>query len=244
VPSLSHGHESRIAKLEGETVVIGTATDPYQPAERTYRVTRSAECWRKRKGCRAFTKSALITRDVDLLASLANRSQLTIHLSLITLDRELARRIEPRAPTPEARMRAVERLSSAGIDVGINIMPVLPEITDRPAMLDAVVRRVKAAGASHINACALRLRSTARRRYLPFIELEFPRLTSAYRIAYTGRDQMGDAYREGLSRFMRERCRKHGSRTGREEARDGSPPADEPEVRETDQLALPLSSEL
>jgi DNA repair photolyase len=243
------GPESRLSKLwKGETVVIGTATDPYQPAERTYRVTRSVlEVLAAEKGLSVviITKSALITRDVDLLASLANRSRLTIHLSLITLDRELARRIEPRAPTPEARVRALERLSKAGIDVGINVMPVLPGITDRPAMLDAVVRRVKEAGASHINACALRLRSTARRRYLPFIELEFPRLAPAYRTAYTGRDQMGDAYREGLSRFMRSRCNKHGITYGsRRGDGSGSPPAEEPEVRESDQLVLSLSSEL
>ncbi len=242
-------HESRLSKLwKGETIVIGTATDPYQPAERTYRVTRGVlEVLAEEKGLSVvvITKSALITRDVDLLATLANRSRLTIHLSLITLDRELARRIEPRAPTPEARVRALERLAAANIDVGINIMPVLPGITDRPAMLDAVVRRVKAAGASHVNACALRLRSTARRRYLPFIETEFPALGPAYRVAYRGRDQMGDAYREGLSRFMRERCRKHGITYGsRRGDGSGSPPADEPEVREADQLALSLSSEL
>jgi DNA repair photolyase len=211
-------------------------------------VTRSVlEVLAEEKGLSVviITKSALITRDVDLLAALANRSRLTIHLSLITLDRELARRIEPRAPTPEARVRALERLSKVGIDVGINVMPVLPGITDRPAMLDAVVRRVKDAGASHINACALRLRSTARRRYLPFIELEFPRLAPAYRIAYTGRDQMGDTYREGLSRFMRARCRKHGITYGsRRERVDGSTTVDEPQAPEADQLALSLSSEL
>ena len=238
-------HESRLAKLwKNETVVIGTATDPYQPAERTYRVTRSLlEVLAEEKGMSVciITKSALVTRDIDLLAEIANRSRLTIHLSLITLDRELARRIEPRAPTPEARVRALERLAAANIDVGINVMPVLPGITDRPAMLDAVVRRVKSAGASHVNACALRLQSTARKRYLPFIELEFPRLASSYRIAYTGRDQVSDTYREGLSRFMRERCRKHGITYGsRRDLKDDSPDVDEPDVPETNQLALEL----
>jgi DNA repair photolyase len=184
-----------------------------------------------------ITKSALVTRDIDLLAALANRSKLVIHLSLITLDRELARRIEPRAPTPEARVRALERLAAAGIDVGINVMPVLPGITDRPAMLDAVVRRVKSAGASHINACALRLQSAARKRYLPFIELEFPRLASSYRVAYTGRDQVSDAYREGLSRFMRERCRKHGITYGSRGYRE-STAVDEPEAPASGQLSL------
>ena len=237
-------HESRINRLwKNETLVIGTATDPYQPAERTYRVTRSLlEVLAEEKGMSVciITKSALVTRDIDLLAEIANRSKLTIHLSLITLDRELARRIEPRAPTPEARVRALERLAAANIDVGINVMPVLPGITDRPAMLDAVVRRVKSAGASHINACALRLRSTARKRYLPFIELEFPRLASAYRVAYTGRDQVSDTYREGLSRFMRERCRKHGIAYGYRNARVNLTVTVEPEVPETDQMALGL----
>lgn len=236
--------DSRVARLwKDETVVIGTATDPYQPAERTFRVTRGIlEVLAEEQGLSVclITKSALITRDIDVLAAIATRSSLTIHLSLITLDRELARRIEPRAPTPEARVRALERLAAASIDVGINVMPVLPGITDRPAMLDAVIRRVRDAGASHVNACALRLRSTARRRYLPFIELEFPRLASAYRVAYTGRDQVGDAYREGLSRFMRERCRKHGITYGHRRDRDEAPAIDESDVPATDQLALQL----
>jgi DNA repair photolyase len=243
----SPSHESRVTKVwRGEPIVIGTATDPYQPAERTFRITRSVlEVLAGEKGLSLciITKSALITRDIDVLRELANRSSFTIHLSLITLDRELARRIEPRAPTPEARVRALERLAAAGIDVGINVMPVLPGITDRPAMLDAVVRRVTEAGASHVNACALRLQSTARRRYLPFIELEFPRLAPAYRIAYQGRDQVSDAYREGLSRFMRERCRKHGIRYGYRGYRE-STVVDEPQVQESGQLAFALTSDL
>jgi len=236
-------HESRISRIwKGEPIVIGTATDPYQPAERTFRITRSVlEVLAEEKGLSVcvITKSALITRDIDVLRELANRSSFTIHLSLITLDRELARRIEPRAPTPEARVRALERLAAAGIDVGINIMPVLPGITDRPAMLDAVIRRVKDAGASHVNACALRLQSAARKRYLPFIESEFPTLYPAYRTTYANGYQVGDAYREGLSRFMRERCRKHGIWYGHSRDRETTA-VEEPQVQESDQLPLVL----
>jgi DNA repair photolyase len=237
---------SRLAKLwRGEAIVIGTATDPYQPAERQFRVTRGVlEVLAEEKGLSVtiITKSALVTRDIDVLRELSSRSGFTIHLSLITLDRELARRIEPRAPTPEARVRALERLANAGIDVGINVMPVLPGITDRPAMLDAVIRRVKEAGASYVNACALRLQSAARKRYLPFIDAEFPRLSTAYRTTYSSGYQVGDAYREGLSRFMRERCHKHGIDYGhRRGGHDDADVPDEPEVPESDQLALNLS---
>ena len=237
-------HESRVSRLwKGETVVIGTATDPYQPAERQFRVTRSLlEVLAAEKGMSVcvITKSALITRDIEVLRELSSRSRFTIHLSLITLDRELARRIEPRAPTPEARVRALERLAAAGIDIGINVMPVLPGITDKPAMLDAVIRRVKAAGASHVNACALRLQSAARKRYLPFIELEFPTLYGAYRSAYSGSYQVGDAYREGLSRFMRERCRKHGIWYGHSRDRVEPEVAEPVDAPVSDQILLPL----
>lgn len=221
--------DRRAGPRRGETIVIGTATDPYQPAERTWQVTRGVlEVLAGERHLRVvvITKSPLITRDVDVLARLAQRSTLTVHVSLITLDRELARRIEPRAPTPEARRRGIVRLAEAGIDVGVNIMPVLPGLTDPPAMLDALVRQVAAAGATHVNACALRLRTTARRRYLPFLETEFPHLAARYRAAYARGHQMSDRYREGLRRFLRERCREHGIHYGTPElagaATDGS----------------------
>src|ERR1041385_3848140 len=131
--TLRHGSDKHLALLNGETIVIGTATGPFQPAERRFRITRSVlEVLAEYAGLSVciITKSPLITRDIDLLTRIAKRSELTIHLSLISIDRELARRIEPRAPTPESRLRALGRLSAAGIDVGINVMPVLPGITD------------------------------------------------------------------------------------------------------------------
>ncbi|HEX4932133.1 MAG TPA: radical SAM protein, partial [Gemmatimonadaceae bacterium] len=173
-----------------------------------------------------ITKSPLITRDIDLLSRIAQRSRLTIHLSLITLDRDLARRIEPRAPTPEARLRALRRLHDAGIDVGINIMPVLPGITDRPDALEALVRQVAADGASHINACALRLRVTSRRRYLPWLDEEFPDLAPRYHKAYGPHFQITDRYRDGLRQFLTRACRKAGIRYGSPEERAFESPGD------------------
>jgi DNA repair photolyase len=207
----------RYDALRAEGVVIGTATDPYQPAERRYRVTRGVlETIAEQPGMPVsiITKSPLVTRDVDVLARIAARADVTVHVSLITLDRELARRIEPRAPTPEARLRAVARLTEAGIDVGVNVMPVLPGITDGPDAMDDLVRGVARAGATHIAACALRLRGTARRRYLPFIEAEFPHLADRYRASYATGYNVGERYRDGLRRHFAKLCAKYGIRNG------------------------------
>jgi DNA repair photolyase len=147
---------------------------------------------------------------VDLLLRIAARSRLSVHVSLITTDRELARRLEPRAPTPEARLRAIARLRAHGIEVGVNVMPVLPGITDAPHLLDALVRAVAEAKASYLGACALRLQSAARQRYLPFIEAEFPQLAARYRSTYGRSVQAGDRYRQGLRDHFRALCAAHG----------------------------------
>ena len=165
----------------GESVVIGSATDPYQPAERQFRITRRIlDVLTATRGLRIGinTKSPLVTRDVDVLAQLSVRGSLSVHVSLITVDRELARKLEPRAPTPEARLRAVRRLAEAGINVGVNCMPVLPGITDHPDALTSLVRAVADAGARSMSVAALRLRASARRRYLPLIGDSFPELLS------------------------------------------------------------------
>ena len=210
--TLRQGSERHLALLNGETIVIGTATDPYQPAERRFRVTRKIlEVLADHPGLRVtiISKSPLITRDIDLLSRINRHSRLSIHISLITLRRDLARRLEPRSPTPEARVRALARLREAGINAGINCMPVLPGITDNPSDLEALVKRVSEAGATYVGACALRLRSSARKRYLPFIAKEFPHLEERYRNTYAASHHAGEKYREGLSRFFDRLCSKY-----------------------------------
>jgi DNA repair photolyase len=201
------------APKAGESLVIGTATDPYQPAERHQQITRSVlDALGEARGLRItiITKSPLVTRDVDLLARLSARNRLTVHMSLITLDRELARRIEPRAPTPESRLRAVRRLSDAGINVGVNCMPVLPGITDGPQALAALVERVAASGATHLAAASLRLRATAKRRYLMLMRESFPHLTARYQSAYGDGPHINDTYKTGLNEYMHALCARHG----------------------------------
>ena len=143
--TLRQGSDRHAALIKGESISIGTATDPYQPAERRFGVTRSIlEVLAEHPGLRIriITKSPLVTRDIDVMKRILRHSSLHIHVSLITVDRELARRIEPRAPTPVARLRGIRRLREAGIDVGVNVMPILPGITDAPEQLDSLVREV------------------------------------------------------------------------------------------------------
>jgi DNA repair photolyase len=244
--TLRTGSDRHLALLAGESITIGTATDPYQPAERRFRITRQVlEVIAEHPGleCRIITKSPLVTRDIDLLKRINRHSRIDIHVSLITVDTDLARRIEPRAPTPEARLRAVRRLREAGIDVGVNVMPILPGITDGPAQLDALVRRISEAGATHIGACALRLRNAARQRYLPFIAEEFPHLADRYARTYANDVHAGDSYRAGLTQVMTRLCRRYRIRYGTFE--DG----DVPDLRSdlesdvaADQLGLPFQS--
>ena len=211
--ALRHGSEKHTALLDGDTIVIGTATDPFQPAERRFRVTRSIlEVLAEHPGLSIciITKSPLITRDIDLLERINRHSSLSIHLSLISTDRELARKLEPRAPTPEARLRALARLREHGLETGINVMPVLPAITDQPEALERLVKAVAERGASYVNACALRLRSSARARYLPFIEQEFPQLAKRYRATYAFDHKVSAAYSDGLKATIRALCEKYG----------------------------------
>jgi DNA repair photolyase len=203
------------APKAGDSLVIGSATDPYQPAERRFAVTRSVlealEVVRD-LSIVIITKSPLVTRDIPLLQHLARHNTVAVHVSLITVDRELARRIEPRAPTPEARLRGIRRLAAAGVDVSVNCMPILPGITDAPEQLAALVAQVADTGAKSLGACALRLRAASRRRYLPVVREQFPELAARYEATYRDSVYARETYRTGLREAMERLCAKHGLR--------------------------------
>ena len=136
--------ELQAAKDRSLPIALGTATDPYQPAEIHYRITR-----RMLEVCERFeglelsitTKSTLILRDLDLLTALSRKSRFSIHMTVTTLDERLARLLEPKAPPPAKRLEAVLSLARAGIYVGVNLMPIIPGITDAPQAMEAVARQ-------------------------------------------------------------------------------------------------------
>ncbi len=194
------------ARLAGATLVIGTATDPYQPAERRFRLTR--EILEALLGWRGLTlgiitKSPLILRDLPLLQQLAERHELSVNISLASMNGALLRRIEARSPAPHARIRALKGLTDGGIHAGLLVAPIVPGITDSREALDAIMAAGKAAGARYVHGSALRLGPAARSRFLPHLAEEFPELTARYRERYGDRESPGKDYTEALSRRLR-----------------------------------------
>jgi DNA repair photolyase len=171
-----------------EAIAIGTATDPYQPAERRFRRTRSVlEVFASVRGLRLSitTKGDLVTRDIDLLQQIAASNSLYVNITITTLDRELARMLEPRAPRPDLRLRAVRTLADAGIRVGVFPNPILPLITDSERRLDQLAQAAHEAGASHFGGGLLFLMPVARKVFFPFLEERFPHLLKKYVDRYT-----------------------------------------------------------
>jgi DNA repair photolyase len=194
-----------------EHIAIGTVTDPYQPAEREFGVTRAIlEQLAAREGLSVSitTKSDQIVRDVDLLARLAARSALWVNITITTLRPRLARLLEPRAPRPDLRLAAVRKLRDAGLSVGVFAMPVLPGLTDREADLDALARAARDAGAQWLSEQALFLMPSAQKAFFPFLEEKFPKLARDYRRWYGRSGNAPEGYRREIAtRFARLRAR-------------------------------------
>jgi DNA repair photolyase len=201
------------SKLGSDSLVIGTATDPYQPAERLYRLTRGIlEVLTRFRGLRIgiISKSPLVTRDIDLLQALGARNEVTVNVSLSTLDSGLARRLELRSPVPSARIRALGRLSAAGVHAGLLVAPIVPGVTDDREGLSRLMAAAKEAGARYVVGSALRLGPAARHRFLPHLASEFPNLAERYRRHYGDREGVSRDYQESLTRRLRQLQREHG----------------------------------
>ncbi len=189
----------------GEEISIGTATDPYQPAERRFEITREIlEEMARHRGLEIgiVTKSNLVVRDVDQLREVARHNRLFVNITITTLNVELARILEPRAPRPDLRLEALETLVRAGIPAGVICAPVIPEITDSPKALDALVRAVATAGGKYIFANSLFLKPCSAAIFLPFLEEKFPHLATGFRKRYETRAFLTAAYRKRLSQLM------------------------------------------
>ena len=201
-------------RTQAEHIAIGTATDPYQPAEREYGVTRAClEELAKREGLSIsiITKSNQIVRDIDILQRIATKSALTVNITITTLRPRLARLLEPRAPRPDLRLAAVKQLRQAGLAVGVSASPLLPGINE--AELEAVAAASKEAGAQWFFSGVLFLMPSSAKQFVPFIRHRFPKLAKQYEEWYAKNGYAPEQYRKKISDRVRKIREKFGFAT-------------------------------
>jgi DNA repair photolyase len=197
-------HELKRVKSD-ESIALGTATDPYQPAERRYEVTCGIlEEFARHRGFEVgiVTKSNLVVRDLELLKQVAQTNKLSVHVTITTLDTDLARILEPRAPRPDLRIEAVRALAQAGLQVGISCSPVIPGITDSTTDLESLVRTAAEAGADYVFANPLFLKPCSAAVFLPFVEQNWPHLAENFRQRYQDRAFLPASYGKRLSQLI------------------------------------------
>ena len=196
-----------------EHIAIGTATDPYQPAEKEYGVTRAClEELAKREGLSISitTKSNQILRDLELLKRIAEKSALFINMTVSTTRSRLARLVEPRAPQPALRLAALKELRSAGISGGVFASPLLPGITDREGDLEAVAEAAHEARAQWFTSGVLFLTPSSSKVFMPFLQEKFPRLVEKYRQWYAKNTYAPEEYRKKVAERVRRLREKYG----------------------------------
>jgi len=169
-----------------ELVAVGAATDPYQPAEGWYRITR--RCLQALGAARTpfslVTRGPLIVRDVDVLQEAARRAAVEVNFSIPTLDREVWQRTEPGTAPPRQRLRALRVLVDAGLKAGVGMAPLLPGISDRPEQLAEVIRAARDAGATHLWCNVLHLQPGTREHFLAHLARDWPQELARYEQLY------------------------------------------------------------
>ena len=214
-----------------ELVAVGTATDPYQPAEGRYRLTRACigRLAEARTPLHLITRGPMIVRDVDVLGEAARRAGVSITFSVPTLDPEVWRHTEPGTAPPRQRLRALTMLVKAGLDVGVGMAPILPWLSDSPESMAAVVRAARDAGATVIWANLLYLRPGTREHFLENLARDWPDLLPHYERLYAGRSYLGKRELDPVRRQVNELRQRYDLRdrrtvkleAGRTDADDG-----------------------
>ncbi|MDF2749748.1 MAG: radical protein [Gaiellaceae bacterium] len=215
-------------------IAIGAATDPYQPAEGRYRLTRAClevlvEAWNP---FALITRGPLIVRDLDLLVEGTARADVSVTFSVPTLDEEIWRRTEPGTAPPRQRLRALRELVGAGVKAGVGMAPILPGLSDRPELLADVVRAAREAGATGVWANLLYLKPGTREHFLQALARDWPELLPRYEELYERRAYLPHAEAQPVRLQVRELAREHGIRDRR------TPPARRAQPQEPAQLRL------
>lgn len=209
-------------------IAIGAATDPYQPAEGRYRLTRA--CLEVLAATAnpfgIITRGPMIVRDLDVLAEAARRAEVSVTFSIPTLDVDIWRRTEPGTAPPHQRLRALRQLVEAGIKTGVGMAPILPGLSDKPELLAEVVRAARAAGATGVWANLLYLKPGTKEHFLGALERDWPELLPRYEQLYARRAYLSAEKTKPVREQVRELARAHGIRDRR---RVRLEPPDDPE---------------
>ncbi|HEX5172701.1 MAG TPA: radical SAM protein [Gaiellaceae bacterium] len=217
---------------EREVVAVGAATDPYQPAEGRYRLTRACiEAFAEAASpFSIITRGPLIVRDVDVLAEAAQRADVSVTFSIPTLESEIWRTTEPGTAPPRQRLRALSRLVEAGIDARVGMAPILPGLSDRRELLAEVVREARAAGATGIWANLLYLRPGTREHFLAALENDWPELVPEYERLYRRSAYLPRREADPVRERVRALARSHGVRDRRRVRLEPAPIAEQLQI--------------
>lgn len=197
----------------GDGICLGTATDPYQPAERKFEVTRkilSVFAGERGRTLSITTKSDLFARDIDLLETISKRNVLHVFVTVTTTDERLARQLEPYAPRPSLRLESIHKVACKGIRVVVLCSPVMPLINDSRASIGSVAQAAASAGAVYLMGGVLFLKPCAQKAFFPFLEERFPKLIRRYRERYSGRAFLDGHYPERVAERLREIRERYG----------------------------------
>jgi DNA repair photolyase len=201
-----------------EMIAIGAATDPYQPAEGRYRLTRAClEALRDAANpFSIITRGPMIVRDLDVLVEAALRADVSVTFSIPTLDEDVWRRSEPSTAHPRQRLRALKALVEAGVKASVGMAPILPGISDRPEQLREVVRAARAAGATGVWANLLFLRPGTREHFLRHLAEDWPEQVPLYERLYADKAYLGAEVAKPVRREVSRLAREHRIRDRRE----------------------------
>jgi DNA repair photolyase len=213
-----------------ELVAVGTATDPYQPAEGRFRLTRACieQLGIGRTPFHLITRGPMIVRDLDVLSAAARAVTVSVTFSVPTLDHEVWRRTEPGTAPPRQRLRALRTLVDAGIDVGVGMAPILPGLSDRPEQLADVVKAARDAGATGIWANLLYLRPGTREHFLANLARDWPELLPRYERLYAGRAYLGKNELKVVKDRVADLRNRHEVKDRRTVRLEPPPPPDDP----------------
>jgi DNA repair photolyase len=221
-----------------EQVAVGTATDPYQPIEGHYKLTRGAleALLAGRTPIGLVTKGPMVVRDADLLAEIGRRYGATVYLSVPTVDEEAWRALEPGTAPPLQRLRAVRQLRDAGVHAGVLMAPVVPGFTTQPSKLEATIKAIAEHGAAFMGANIMYLKGGTKDHFMGFLAREFPDMVTSYNRLYAGAYASNEYVKavRGMIDTLQQRYDLRGRRPRNDES-----VASEPEEKKTEEEAAP-----